>query len=173
VAALKQLSQRTEKLLQMSRASGGAALAHKPVDMAHLTVQVLETFWIDPAVPKRLHLSLPSQDDFNLTVQGDEDTLAIALRNLVENALRYAPTGNVWVAINDAGELSVTDDGPGVDAATLQRLQTDNTHTPQDSMGHGLGLSIVKAIAQKHQAALTLLSPSPASPHGFKASLTF
>jgi two-component system, OmpR family, sensor kinase len=173
IESLKQLSQRTEKLLQMSRAQGGGALARTPVDLNSLVVEVMETFWIDPTVANRLHLRFLAQDSDAATVLGDHDTLAIALRNLIENALRHAPAGTVWVEVDDGHALSVTDDGDGVDLATLNRLKTTSLQTPGNCAGFGLGLSIVKAVAEKHGAEFELTSPAPGSSKGFKASLLF
>jgi two-component system, OmpR family, sensor kinase len=171
IASLKQLSQRTEKLLQMSRAQGAAALARQPVDLCRLAAEVMQTFWTDADVSNRLHLKFSNQD--TRMVHGDHDTLAIALRNLIENALRHAPSGTVWVQVSDACGLSVTDDGEGVDALTLYRLRAETTQTPHDSVGHGLGLSIVKAISQKHGARFEIESPVLGKGTGFRASILF
>jgi two-component system, OmpR family, sensor kinase len=173
IESLNQLSQRTEKLLQMSRAQGGGALARRAVDLNRLSAEVMQIFWVDATVAKRLHLKLSTQDTATAIVMGDYDTLAIALRNLIENALRYAPKGTVWVQVHPNRSVSVTDDGEGVDAKTLQRLQTDNSQIPHGNVGHGLGLSIVKAIAEKHEASLVLISPGLAKERGFTATLRF
>jgi signal transduction histidine kinase len=63
--------------------------------------------------------------------------------------------------------------GDGVDTDTLKRLQTDFSQTTHGGAGHGLGLSIVKAIAKKHDAVLQLCSPASPLGGGFKASLIF
>jgi two-component system OmpR family sensor kinase len=86
--SLDRLSRRCEKLLQLSRAGSGAALAQDRVNLAQVAAAVAQEFWADAALLQRLQLVLPEDDD--VWVRGDFDALAIALRNLVENAF-YAP----------------------------------------------------------------------------------
>jgi two-component system sensor histidine kinase QseC len=89
------------------------------------------------------------------TVAADPALLEIALRNLVDNALRYCPDGcRIEVeAVRCAGRarIAVRDDGAGVDAASRQRLAERFFRVlGQDREGSGLGLSIVKRIADLH-----------------------
>jgi two-component system sensor histidine kinase BaeS len=98
------------------------------------------------------------------TVQGDRDRLEQALQNLAANALRYAPRGTaVELTARRTGAgvvLGVTDHGPGVAPEHLPHLferfykaEASRASQPEGSPashGSGLGLSIVKAIAQRH-----------------------
>lgn len=85
--------------------------------------------------------------------------LEIALRNLLENALRYCPDGS-RIEITASWHhghvrIAVRDDGPGVDAANMQRLTERFFRVlGQDASGSGLGLSIVKRIADLHEMTL-------------------
>ncbi|MCA1857013.1 sensor histidine kinase N-terminal domain-containing protein [Massilia oculi] len=93
------------------------------------------------------------------TVRGDAQMLGIALRNLVGNALRYCPAGSrvELRAGTRAGKawISVCDDGPGVDAASMARLTERFFRVlGQEEGGSGLGLSIVRRIAELHGIAL-------------------
>ncbi|MFC5481204.1 ATP-binding protein [Massilia suwonensis] len=93
------------------------------------------------------------------SVQADPQMLAIVLRNLVNNALRYCPAGSrVEIeARRHAGRdrIAVRDDGPGVDDASRQRLTERFFRVlGQEEGGSGLGLSIVKRIADLHGIAL-------------------
>jgi len=92
-------------------------------------------------------------------VDADPDMLEIALRNLVDNALRYCPAGSrVEIeAVHHAGgaRIAVRDDGAGVDAASRERLTERFFRVlGQGRDGSGLGLSIVKRIADLHGIAL-------------------
>jgi len=93
------------------------------------------------------------------TVRADPAMLEIALRNLVDNALRYCPAGS-RVEIEalphaGGGRIAVRDDGPGVDDASRRRLSERFFRVlGQGQAGSGLGLSIVKRIADLHGAAL-------------------
>lgn len=91
--------------------------------------------------------------------QADPQMLEIVLRNLVDNALRYCPDGSrIEIAAEQhAGHarIAVRDDGPGVDAASRQRLTERFFRVlGQGQQGSGLGLSIVKRIADLHGIAL-------------------
>ena len=77
------------------------------------------------------------------------------LRNLVDNALRYCPAGcRVEIEANrlaGRGRIAVRDDGPGVDDASRRRLTERFFRVlGQGQGGSGLGLSIVKRIADLH-----------------------
>src|SRR5512146_203665 len=101
-------------------------------------------------------------------VQGDPASLAILLSNLVDNALRYTPRGGrIDVAVDrDAGgaTLSVSDTGPGIPVAerarVFDRFYRGEVH---EEAGSGLGLSIVKRIADAHGATITLDAPAEGS----------
>jgi two-component system sensor histidine kinase FlrB len=82
------------------------------------------------------------------------ETIVSALSNLVENALQASPVGSrvtINASINEQGniQIQVSDQGAGMDEATLSQVQDAFfTTKPQ---GTGLGLSVVKAVAQAHQ----------------------
>ena len=88
-------------------------------------------------------------------VDANPQMLEIMLRNLIDNALRYCPAGSrVEIAadrIAGHGRIVVRDDGPGVDEASRQRLTERFFRVlGQGQGGSGLGLSIVKRIADLH-----------------------
>jgi two-component system OmpR family sensor kinase len=94
-------------------------------------------------------------------VTGDPASLGILLSNLIDNALRYTPRGgriDVSVDRDDGGvTLSVADTGPGIPAEARERV-FDRFYRGDDNVepGSGLGLSIVKRIADAHRASITL-----------------
>ncbi len=167
--ALRQLSHRAEKLLQLSRAESAAALARRPVDLVKLAGTVAEEFWQDARAAQRLVLHLP--EEALAPAQGDVDALAIALRNLIENALRYAREGVVELEVAAPATLVVRDAGPGVPPEQLKALRERHVRQTDDRTGYGLGLSIVSTIAQQQGAALSLISPPPGRACGFEARL--
>jgi two-component system, OmpR family, sensor histidine kinase QseC len=91
-----------------------------------------------------------------LPIVGDELLLALMLRNLVDNALRYAPAGTDVVVRFDTDELVVEDSGPGLAPAMRERLG-DRFHRPpgQSQPGSGLGVSIVMRVAALHDLDVT------------------
>jgi two-component system phosphate regulon sensor histidine kinase PhoR len=98
---------------------------------------------------------------------GAEPELLSAITNLVNNAVRYTPTGGrvevAWRLMADgAAELSVNDTGPGIAREHLSRLterfyRVDGSRS-RDTGGTGLGLSIVKHVVQRHGGELQIHS---------------
>jgi len=115
------------------------------------------------AAQKRVDLGLAREAP--ATVRGDAASLAILLSNLVDNALRHAPEGGrVDVAV-DRGEdggavLTVADNGPGIPADERERV-FDRFYRGEGTIatGSGLGLSIVKRVADAHGATIALDAP--------------
>lgn len=113
---------------------------------------------------------IESPPDLNL--RGDVGLLRVALRNLVDNAVRYgggtltlfARTGQ------DSLELGVADQGPGVETHELAHLRERfyRSATVQSIAGSGLGLAIVERIAELHGATLELNNRTSG---GFEAAL--
>ncbi|MES2186107.1 MAG: ATP-binding protein [Pseudomonadota bacterium] len=167
--AIEVLGQRTEKLLQLSRAESAAALSHTPVDLVRLAATVAEEFWQNPQLQQRLLLQVP---DAPLPLAlGDVDALAIALRNLVENALRYAGGGRVELRVEAPCVLVVRDHGPGVPPERLSALRQRHVRDSNLRTGYGLGLSIVTTIVARHRGRLELVSPLPGGAPGLEARI--
>lgn len=92
-----------------------------------------------------------------LPVIGNPELLAVALRNLLDNALRYGGGGLRVEIVLDAGSIGVLDRGPGVAAEMLPRLGDRFFRAGgQETIGSGLGLSIVQRIARLHGLELVL-----------------
>ena len=115
------------------------------------------------AEEKDLSLDL---DVTELTVDGSHRDLAIALRNLLDNALRYTPEGGaVTVRVyreEEEAVLRVTDSGEGIPTRDRERVferfyRVDSARSRQTG-GTGLGLSIVKHVAESHGGSVELES---------------
>lgn len=109
------------------------------------------------ALSKDIALEL---DAVPANVGGDADLLRILLRNLIDNAIRYTPAGGrVAVAVANEGgaRLSVADSGPGVPESERERVfERFSRLAGQEIEGSGLGLSIVRRIAELHGAEVRL-----------------
>jgi two-component system OmpR family sensor kinase len=109
-------------------------------------------------------------------VTGDPASLGILLSNLIDNALRYTPRGgriDVSVDRDQHGvTLSVADTGPGIPAEARERV-FDRFYRGDDNAepGSGLGLSIVKRIADAHHASIAL--DAGAEGHGLVVHVHF
>ncbi len=166
--ALQVLGHRTEKLLQLSRAESAASLTRERIDLVQLSGTVAQEFWQAPEANERLALKVPDTEP--PVALGDVDALAIALRNLVENALRYG-RGRVIIEVMAPCTLSVRDAGPGVSVEQLRTLQHRHVRHGSDRAGYGLGLSIVGTIVEKLGGRLDLSSPPAGAATGFEARI--
>lgn len=169
VRSLDRLSNTATKLLQLSRVESGIGLEREPVDLRQLATLVLDEFRHHADASHRLTVELPTQP---VVVQGDMDALGIAIRNLIENALKHAPQAQVQVRVEAPGRVIVSDDGPGVAGKVLATLSQPYSRGSARTEGTGLGLSIVARIAQQQHASLRLESPPPGTDHGFRATLS-
>jgi signal transduction histidine kinase len=96
----------------------------------------------------------------------DAEELSIAIRNLIANALKYAASGGVVKVsarrLDGYAEIAVTDRGPGIPPAEADRLFERYYRTEQervgDDDGSGLGLYIVRRIAELHGGEATVQS---------------
>jgi two-component system OmpR family sensor kinase len=115
---------------------------------------------IEPlATAKRIELRLGRVEPPAVT--GREEALRTLLDNLVENAIRYTHAGGrVTVDAFEGGEgpvLAVTDNGPGIPAEERKRVFDRFYRVPGNGApGSGIGLAIVKAIADSHRASVEL-----------------
>jgi two-component system sensor histidine kinase QseC len=143
-----------EQLLTLSRLESGEAPPLAPVDLAALARRVAGE--IAPAALAR-HQALSLAADTPCPVRGDETLLAVLLRNLLDNAVRYSPAGaEIAVAVRcEAGRalLNVEDGGAGLADADLRRLGDRFFRVlGSGESGSGLGWSIVRRIADAHAA---------------------
>ncbi len=106
-----------------------------------------------------------------LPTRGNVEAIALALRNLVENALKASPVGGtVVVRAGPGAALSVSDQGPGVDPRVRHDLVARFWQRDRHRPGAGLGLAIVKKTVDAHGGSLTLEDNEP---HGAVFTLRF
>ncbi|BDB21833.1 two-component sensor histidine kinase [Pseudomonas sp. CYM-20-01] len=129
---------------------------HNPVcGRVHLTELVREELAeLTPlAMEKGVELVLEGNED--CWVETEPVALAIALQNLVTNALNFSPAGSEVTVVMGAHCLSVKDRGPGIDEAQMERL-FERFYSRDNANGAGLGLAIVQMIVGKIGCRLAL-----------------
>jgi len=151
-------SRLVEQMLTLARLEAEQAPAGAPVDLLALARRVLAEL-APAALQQGQDLALEGEQP--CPVAGNETLLAVLLRNLVDNALRYSPAGaRVQVSVSQAAgatRLLVTDSGPGLDEAQCQRLGERFFRVLGSGRdGSGLGWSIVRRIAQAQGARIEL-----------------
>jgi two-component system OmpR family sensor kinase len=142
------LSQLAEDLLLIARAErNGLPLRREQVKVDELFAGVVTRFELQARESGKSLRTVPAQ---GLTVDGDPLRLQQALGNLVDNALRYGGPTIRLVADNEG--LHVRDDGPGFPHQFLPQAfeRFSRPAGARGNAGAGLGLSIVRAIAEAH-----------------------
>lgn len=129
-----------------------------PVDFYALVREVCID-WVPKALQRKIELSFEGLED-NFFIRGDDALLRELLANLLDNAITYGrEKGTVAVKVthNPLPTLIVEDDGPGIPLDEQEKV-FERFYRIQGSCGNGcgLGLSIVKEIAELHHARLEL-----------------
>jgi two-component system OmpR family sensor kinase len=156
---LRRATHGVRQLLTLARQEPGAAEARwLPVRLAPLARESV-TEHSALAAARRVDLGVLHAGE-DATVTGDADALKTLLDNLIANALRHVPEGgrvDVACGVRDgAAYLEVADDGPGIPPEERERV-FDRFYRRGGGSGAGLGLAIVRMIAQRHGATVRLL----------------
>ncbi|AST69088.1 two-component sensor histidine kinase [Kosakonia cowanii] len=111
------------------------------------------------AAERRIELVFYADDEF--CIDGVRERLMSLIDNVIENAIKYSPEGGrVEVAVRTSGaftQLRVSDAGPGIPVELRERVFDRFFRDPnQMQSGSGLGLSIVRAVAQQHNSRISL-----------------
>jgi two-component system OmpR family sensor kinase len=153
---LRRLARISDQLLMLATAEHSDALLLAPVALDRMAAAVARRF--SAATGRAVTVDAPER----VTVLADEQRVRHALDALVENALHATVAGGrVTIAAHVRGGravLEVSDTGPGIAAADRERLfeRFARGHDAERRAGTGLGLPIVKAIAEAHGGAVAI-----------------
>lgn len=139
-----------------------------PIHLAPLALEPLIQEIVDELtlLADDYHIALSFVSESVPSVLGDAQWLKQALINLLDNALRYTPSGgSVTVRLQSAGEwitVAVEDTGHGIESENIphlfERFYRTDWARAKDSAGTGLGLPIVKEIAEAHGGTISVAS---------------
>jgi signal transduction histidine kinase len=163
IAEIQDLNVVFEKLLRISEVESGARRqTFSAVSLNEIAVNALELY---DAVAEAKGLTLTHTLADQPTVAGDGDLLANALANLIENAIKYTPSGGaIHVGTHREGDsvtLTVRDNGRGIPEEERTRVGTRFYRLDRAVPGWGLGLASVLAIARLHGGRLQLEDAGP------------
>ncbi|MCY1675878.1 ATP-binding protein [Pseudarthrobacter sp. SL88] len=153
-----------QDIIELSRLQGASVVQQGgPVDVNAVIAEAVDRSQL-PAESKNITIVVGGRTEEK--VFGDQDLLVTALRNLIDNAIRYSPP-NTRVGIGVRSKeglvsISVTDQGEGLSAEDQERVferfyRVDSARS-RHTGGTGLGLSIVKHVASNHGGEVTLWS---------------
>lgn len=152
------MAKMTDQLLMLTRADkGNLKLEKKPVDLGRLIKNICEDLM--PAA-EAAGLSLKEDIDTHITVEGDSTLLSRLVTNLLTNAIKYnREGGEIRVTFKIHGSdclLEVSDTGAGIKKDELPLIwgRFYRAERSRSSEGSGLGLSMVKSIAELHKGSV-------------------
>jgi signal transduction histidine kinase len=170
-AGIERANRLVEQMLALARSEGGATpMVMERVDLAEVARQAIADT-VAFAASRGIEFELAAETP--AAVRGDALSLGLLVRNLVDNAARYAPAGTrvdvsvraegIAGTVGDAGRdaaavvLRVDDAGPGIAEADRQRVfDRFYRHGDSGETGSGLGLAIVQNVASIHRATIAL-----------------
>ena len=148
----------SDALLRLSQSNS------KPIPLGPVSTAKVTTEALTRVAARAKSAGITTIDDTSdVTVLGDQHTLCELVVILLDNAIKYSPSGSVVTVgsrkSGNLGEISVRDQGRGIAAKDLSHIferfyRADKSRTKADVDGHGLGLSIAKTIAEVHAGTI-------------------
>ena len=164
-AESQRLQRLVENLLDFGKLEAGARpFRLEPIDPRALVERVVDDFRSQMARPNRGSCIDAAGEPGSRWILGDAEALSLALRNLLDNAVKYSRgEGTVrvsWAADGDRIALRVSDDGPGVapdeQSRIFQKFVRGSAAVAANVKGVGLGLAMVHQIVAGHGGEITV-----------------
>ncbi|HUQ73224.1 MAG TPA: ATP-binding protein [Burkholderiales bacterium] len=162
----QQMAHLVDDLLEVSRVTGGKIrLEREPLNVADVAAKVLAA-WRATGRLARHHVAEALEPAW---IDGDAARVEQIIINLVDNAVKYTPRGgHIWLAVRlEAGQvlIEVRDDGEGVAPELAGRMfdlfvQGERSLARQQG-GLGIGLTLVRRLAELHGGSASAESPGP------------
>lgn len=166
VRTIEEMSETLEDILVLAR-TGRAREPARRIDVAALADAVVEEF-------HALGADVTFEPSSRLPAEVQPNLLRRAIRNLIDNAVKYGARARVRVVAEGTGAaIEIDDDGPGLSAEqaemVLRPFERLESSRSRDTGGAGLGLAIAQAVAESHGGSLTLTNRPEG---GLRARLT-
>jgi signal transduction histidine kinase len=151
-------------LLGIAEAEAGAGrVADERIDLGEVARAVVELY--EPVAEEK-GFGLRLERGMGVMIRGDRHLLSQALANLVDNAVKYGGGGPITISIgqhNGRIAIEVADRGPGIPEADREAVfdRFVRLEPSRSTPGNGLGLSLVRAAARRHEASVSLADNRP------------
>lgn len=170
--SLHKLARLSERLLQFARLEAGFAKSERENDLLPIVHLVISDF--ERASPTKDQINLVVADNAKLLSNIDKDAFAIALRNLVENAVAYREGSDpIVVQVSQNNILQVRNSAHALSPQQLEALQKPFERGNAKRAGTGIGLSIVTAIVNQVGGTFSLCSKTVEQQVIFEATIDF
>lgn len=160
----RRLAALVQDIIELSRLQASDAIVQgKEVNIHNVVAEAVDRSHL---LAEEKGISITVGGHLQEPILGDPDLLMTAVRNLIDNAIRYSPANTkVGVGIRQRdgyAQISVTDQGPGISPEEQERVferfyRVDSARSRQTG-GTGLGLSIVKHVLANHGGEVSLWS---------------
>ncbi len=154
-----------QALLRVTTIEKGARYQHfRAVDLSTVLRDVIELY--EPVAEEK-HLALHAEIAPTLQVYGDPDLLFQLFANVLDNAIKFSDSDSTVQVIakqeHDQVHVVVKDEGPGIADDKKEQVFTYfySGDSSRDIEGYGLGLSLVKAVLNRHGGSITLKDGHP------------
>jgi two-component system phosphate regulon sensor histidine kinase PhoR len=164
VRETSRLQRLVEALLNFGRMEAGARFRFEEVDASELVHRVVAEFEPQAAVQGR-HIELQGTRE-QCSIEADPEAISVALRNLVDNAIKYSPEQpTVWIEWGVEKQyvaIRVRDQGPGIaeseKKAIFRKFVRGSAAAAANVKGSGVGLAMVRHIVSAHRGEIQVAS---------------
>ena len=151
---IRKMSGMIEQLLRLTQLNASAEVELANVDLVRVARDVCAGR-APLAIREGIEIELIPEID-QVLVLGDQQMMATAVSNLVDNAITVSKEGDqIIVEITSGGEIKVRDQGPGIPEGAEETIYEPFAKNPPNRTGHGLGLAIVDAVMRLHDGVAT------------------
>jgi signal transduction histidine kinase len=161
LAELDQLMDTFEAMLELSRLQKGGQLIDKKI--CYVECICLDVVDLIEPLAEQKHQSIEVDIISPINIKGDANLLFRAIYNVLQNAVKYTPSGGNIAIRLEGGALTISDNGHGIPEHQFDRVfqRLSRLDESRSSEGFGMGLAIVKAIVQWHQGSIFLADNDP------------